>query len=85
VEPTCSSVQPLDGESGTEPCANPATHRWGPLLYCCRHFDRVVIALYDLNEEFKAARHRELVRIYEANSRKFSQIEGTKCKGDSDG
>jgi hypothetical protein len=85
VEPTCCSVQPLDGETGTQPCTREPKHHWGPLLYCCQHFDRVVIALYDLSEEVKAARHREMVRLYEASTKKSSRIEGTKCQDDSDG
>jgi len=45
----------------------------------------VVIALYDLSEEIKQARHREMVRLYEASTKKSSRIEGKKCQDESDG
>ena len=62
-----------------EPCSLPAVHSWGPVHFCCHHFDMLVVALYDLNEAVSKRRHTDLVAIYEQQMGKSSRITEIMC------
>jgi hypothetical protein len=67
-------------ESGM--CGQAATHEWGKVRFCCRHFDGLIIALYDLNEAVSERRHTDLVEIYEENMKRTSRLTDVLCQVD---
>ena len=74
----CSSV---DGKQ----CEAPASHKWGPLHYCCDHFDRLVVAMFEIRNAVAEEHHKRIVREFEERAKQSSRILGTQCKADANG
>lgn len=65
-------------EVGIE-CRARANHQWGPLYLCCRHFDELVTAMFEIRDLAAERQHKDFVRIYEERTHKSSQAEGSAC------
>ncbi len=65
-----------------EPCSLPAVHTWGPVHFCCHHFDLLIAAMYDLNEAVSKRRHTDLVDLYEERTGKSSRMMDMGCAFD---
>jgi hypothetical protein len=63
-------------QADKSPCTNPATHHWGPVKMCCRHFDQFASGLLDLKDAVRAPRHLEIVEEYNRQTHRSSSIEG---------
>ena len=60
-------------------CTKVATHRWGPVEFCCEHFDQFVDGLFDLRDAFRARRHIHIVEEYNRRTNRTSVIPGANC------
>lgn len=66
-------------EVGVE-CRARANHQWGPLFFCCEHFDELVTAMFEIRGAMLDRQHADFVRIYEERTHKSSLAEGSACE-----
>jgi hypothetical protein len=66
-------------------CPELAVHHWGPVNFCCPHFDDLVMALYDLQGAVSENRHEALVQLYEQNSKHLSRMADLHCPEKKEG
>lgn len=61
-------------------CGESATHHWGPVRFCCDHFDQFIASMFDLNAEAHRELHREFVAMFELRTKqRSSRIYRAKC------
>ena len=67
---------------GTD-CPIPASHFWGPVGFCCAHFDQFALGILRLQDIPSAytehPRHIEIVEEYNRQCKRSSLIPGAKC------
>lgn len=66
-------------------CTRPVTHHWGPVQFCCDHFDYFVWgSIIERVEEGRKPRHLEIVEEYVKRTGKDSVIPGAPCEAEKD-
>lgn len=69
-------------------CGKAATHHWGPVRFCCDHFDQFIAAMFDLNAEANKEMHKEFVELFEHRTKHSSRLnrgkEDNACTNDED-
>lgn len=77
--PRCS-IKMADGTD----CPIPAAHFWGPVGFCCAHFDAfalTILRLRDLPAAYvHSPRHIDIVEEYNRQCGRTSLIPGAKCE-----
>lgn len=73
--PKCS----IKMEDGTD-CPIPASHFWGPVGFCCTHFDHFAPTLFREKSLPQNPRHIDIVEEYNRQCRRTSLIPGAKCE-----
>jgi hypothetical protein len=63
-------------------CSLPACHHWGPVLFCCDHFDNFVYELLHLKTQVEKRKHIDILEEYDRQTSQSSLIAGTHCKAD---
>lgn len=63
---------------GTD-CPIPATHFWGTVNSCCRHFEKFVLTFIHVEKLPENPRHIEIVEEYNRQCGRDSIIPGTHC------
>lgn len=77
--PKCS-IRMADGSD----CQIPASHCWGPVKFCCIHFDEFAMGILRVKNLSAAytqiPRHIDIVEEWKRQCKNTSLIEGAKCK-----
>jgi hypothetical protein len=61
------------------PCLNIPTHHWGPVEFCCQHFDLFVQGLLDIRDAIAERRHEDFVNEYNQQTKRTSVIPFAPC------
>ena|SRR5579872_1557766 len=64
---------------GGRACVKPGNHQWGPVVFCCDHFNEFVAGMLDLKDAVNAAQHRYFVQRFNSETRNTSLAEGSRC------
>jgi hypothetical protein len=55
-------------------CNQRAGHFWSGTYFCCRHFDKFIAAVFEINMAVAESRHADLVRMLEESTKRYSRL-----------